>query len=438
MLFSNTFSNSLKNLALNIIKVLICFTIYFNSITLANAAVGGWDLRNPIAQGASTLYDATKNVMINGKNVVKKSSALITPNATQVAKLLGKGVAGLALSVAVEQLLGSVDWVLDPANNQIVYYPPASDATSPQYQFYWSTSSKKDDGSSAIGKTPVEACQNLLRGRTALKNETANATAITNSGNKYCFYGQNSQLGSLSKVANPAYDPTAENDDKKTLPLDVVAQKVISNAEGGDAAAQEATKAAAADIVAEAETDSTKARPITKQLEANAETATDETASGGAVPKDPTAPNAPPATDISLEFPVFCNWAPLVCEAAQVAISFPTLVTDWWESANSKANGWASSISEAWTAVKDWVKEEPKQQEKTEVEIEDIPKPVKGVTVSIGDNVCPTMPVNIHTPFNTIQTDISPIYLCQIATGMKAFFIALGLFTASLIVGRRN
>lgn len=40
-------------------------------------------------------------------------------------------------------------------------------------------------------------------------------------------------FGSLSKVTNPAYDPAAEpsEDDKKTIPLDTVAQQVITNAE---------------------------------------------------------------------------------------------------------------------------------------------------------------------------------------------------------------
>jgi hypothetical protein len=86
------------------------------SSTIANAAtIQGWSLSNPLARGASALYDATKNA----GDLVRNSTALITPNASQIAKQLGKGVAGVALSVAVEQLLGAVDWVLDPENNQI-------------------------------------------------------------------------------------------------------------------------------------------------------------------------------------------------------------------------------------------------------------------------------------------------------------------------------
>jgi len=85
------------------LTVFFAFTLYFNLITQANAAVGGWDLKNPVAQGASTVYDATKNVVINGKNYIKQSSAKITPTASQVAKVLARDAAGYALPVAVEQ-----------------------------------------------------------------------------------------------------------------------------------------------------------------------------------------------------------------------------------------------------------------------------------------------------------------------------------------------
>ena len=102
-----------------IIKIFICLSLIYTPMFANAANVGGWNLSNPVAQGASTAYDATKNVLINGKDFIKNSSVKIKPNATQVAKVLAGGAAGYALSVAVEQLLGAVDWVLDPANNQI-------------------------------------------------------------------------------------------------------------------------------------------------------------------------------------------------------------------------------------------------------------------------------------------------------------------------------
>ena len=73
------------------------------------ANIGGWTLGNPIAQGASAIVNGTKTAVINGANVIKNSTAKITPPASGVAKVLARGAAGYALSVAVEQLLGSVD-----------------------------------------------------------------------------------------------------------------------------------------------------------------------------------------------------------------------------------------------------------------------------------------------------------------------------------------
>ena len=99
------------------------------------AGLGGWTMSNPVPQGASVLYNGAKNVLINGKNVAKTSTALITPTATQVAKVLARGGAGYALSVAVQQLLGAVDWVLDPANNQIVYTDPNAPSSNSQYLY---------------------------------------------------------------------------------------------------------------------------------------------------------------------------------------------------------------------------------------------------------------------------------------------------------------
>lgn len=654
MLFSNHTSYRVKNVALIFIKVLISFTIYFNSFTIAHAAgLNGWSMSNPISQGASTLYSGMKNVMINGKNVVKTSTALITPTATGVAKLLAKGVGGVALSVAIEQLLGSVDWVLDPANNQIKYRLPTGDILY---------------GTSAIGyyKTAAEYCSarlTILRTSGGFPNATLDRIE-TNPTSGICWI-------KTSYLTDFRFDiRTDKKTEEKTIPLPTVASKIISNAENGDSSAKAVTTATAADVVNEAQNDDAKARPIVDQLEANAQVETDDDIK--VTPKDPSIPSnfdfklpafcgwAPSVCeaasnanrffssiyswiqkfyDTSIEikentknintktqdllsvsqqirdaikaenpeldltaitasldkiessstdrnakldelvrlteiltqnnadlssiqqltdtiaqntdaqkqtlsdilntiqnsdisknvlalttavdavanntsesntklgdvitlmnqvatsvntiadvlpnieeankdikvgidtltttvttatdelintaqdtkvntdtiatattqtaentaeiskkldelFPVFCGWAPVVCEAAQSAIQFPKTVKEWYE-ASSKA-------------ITDYFKEKEPEKENTEVEVQDEPPQTNKVNLSIGDNNCPSMPVSIHTPFETIQSDISPIYLCQIASGMKAFWIAFGIYTASLIVGRRN
>ena len=325
-------------------KILTWLLILFIAITpnfifmqsARAATVGGWNLSNPVVQGASTVYDATKNVLINGKDFIKNSSVKITPTASQVAKVLRGGAAGYALSVAVEQLLGAVDWVLDPANNQIVYYLEP-DTTDPQKNELYMWTFQNYNFSYSL--TPNALCSSVLTVvATLYPHGKYDRSEVVNQSPTYvsCFVSstQTSFNGteSVNRVSNPAYDPNALDErERKTLPLETVAQKLISNAAGGDTAAQSATSASAADIVSEAETDNTKARPIANQAEANAETkpadadaaASANTGAATATPQaDPVTGEQAPPTDIALEFPVFCNWAPIVCEAAQTAVNF--------------------------------------------------------------------------------------------------------------------
>lgn len=399
------------------LTVFFTFTLYFNLFTQANAApVGGWSMSNPVAQGASTLYNASKNVMINGKNVVKTSTALITPTATSVAKVLAKGVAGVALSVAVEQLLGAVDWVLDPANNQIKYYPPDTKPADPKdpsvkiFYFLW--------GDSARYASPSSLCSHK-RG------------VLYKSGENYSCDGK-----FVYTEVNRIYDPNVKPDkEQKTIPLTTVAQQVISNAESNTdkrAAAQAATTAAAADMVKDAESDNVKARPIVDQLDANAKTETDADANTatGSQTQNPTKPET---TDLKLEFPKFCGWAPIVCEAAQVAIAFPRLVTGWWETILEKTNSWATSISESWASVKEWAKSE--ESKDTELEIPDPIQPPIDTDISFG-GICPAdREAQINMGVGVIKMPISYEPICTLVSTAKPALIFAGFFIAALIIG---
>ena len=416
-----------------IISILICIQIALFPAFAFAANVGGWTLGGGVAQGASTVYEGTKKVVIDGVDYIKKGTAKITPPASGVAKVLARGAAGYALSVAVEQLLGSVDWVLDPANNQIKYYEPNQpNNTYPMLYnalyFYSSTPSGvcSQFPAKPYGKVYFETGDLSNYG----KYGRCNAPTYGN-------YWQ------IQYVQNPAYDPNAEKEEK-TLPLDVVAQKVISNANSGDAAAQVATTAAAADIVAEAEKDNTKARPIVNQLESSAQTkpadeAAAEKANEATGEAKPNTAN-PEATDLSIEFPVFCGWAPLVCEAAQVVISFPTTLTDWWNTTNQKADSWASSIADAWASAKEWVTGEPDlQEDQTELPIEEQsldrdPSSFDTDYIVLGSQ-CPSFEpytVEVGPISETLSMDLSP--LCDFAAQVRPAILGMSYLTAAGIV----
>ncbi|MCM8510918.1 hypothetical protein J0904_02295 [Acinetobacter bereziniae] len=213
----------------------ICLAL---SSGLASAVtLNGWNVGNPTPVGATGLVNATKNV----GGVAKVSNASIIPNASQVSKILRGGVAGVALTVAVNELLDGIDWVMDPANNQIKYKEPVSTFC------VWSDS--------YCGSTPYEACKAYGQ--------------IVSGGWKYnSVTGYCDTWNRDGETTNHGINISGELKDK-TLPLDTASQKVIDNAQAGNTDAQVATVAAAQDILNEAQNDAEKAKPIVQQLEDN-------------------------------------------------------------------------------------------------------------------------------------------------------------------------
>lgn len=433
-----------------IISILICIQIALFPAFAFAANVGGWTLGGGVAQGASTVYEGTKKVVIDGVDYIKKGTAKITPPASGVAKVLARGAAGYALSVAVEQLLGSVDWVLDPANNQIKYTIPRdpTDINDPTKPYLFSCRPNGQQVADRWATSPSASCsmlEDILKGddysmSVSCSTQTNCTIRYTNNRTGNTF----TDWANIVSVANPAYDPTAEDDRERSIPLDVVAQQVISNAESGDTNAQVATTAAAADIVAEAEQDQAKARPIAQQLESSAQTKpADESAAEKANEATGEAkPNTanPEATDLSIEFPVFCGWAPLVCEAAQTVISFPTTLTDWWNTTNQKADSWASSIAEAWASVKEWATGEPDlQEDQTELPIEEKtldrdPSSFDTDYIVLGSQ-CPSFEpytVEVGPISKTLSMDLSP--LCDFAAQVRPAILGMSYLTAAGIV----
>ena len=413
-----------------IIKIFLSFAIAISPIFLINSAnaatVGGWSISELIADGASTIAKGTKQVIIDGKEYIKKGTAKITPTASQVSKVLARGVAGYALSVAVEQLLGAVDWVLDPTNNQIKYKIPKEatcTASSCNYQI---------DGI-GIFASPSAACSAFFA--------SANATGsyfIDNAMPNSPGYCSGKTKDGSTTVAIRVYQNVAnpQEQEQKTLPLDVVAAQVISNAEAGDPNAQVATTAAAQDIINDAQQDETKARPIVQQLEAsasteNADSAAQDAANEATGQSQPNTAN-PQATDIKLSFPVFCGWAPLVCQAAQVVISFPQTLTGWYMETKTKAEQWASSIADAY---RNFMKDDELPNDDTKVDISDIPTPELQENAINWGSSCPadvSIPISMQGVSSTLVFSWSP--WCQLLSIIKPAIIASAYIGAAFIV----
>ena len=165
-----------------------------------------------------------------------------------------------AFTTAVEQLLGSVDWVLDPANNQIKYYEEDPN-NLPQC---WVL----DDGSGCYATAQAAAnasCAKFNLGEATIYQTGTDYAYATCSGGGYATV----LLGD-----NPNYDPDAEPDEKY-LPLDTVAQKVISNAESSEDEVLKMLSEDYIDLVTNSVFDTNpskqfvKLEDLTPQLEAN-------------------------------------------------------------------------------------------------------------------------------------------------------------------------
>lgn len=410
------------------------------------AGFGAWTITNTVAQGASTILTGSKEVILNGAKKIATGTAKITPNASQVSKVLARGAAGYALSIAVEQLIGSVDWVLDPANNQIVYKTSSTDPLSPSNQFYYIL--PYNGYNTKNFTTADQACRYAFASGFG---DPVKATYpyYSHTSNGQCFLTSeeglhgNFMFSEVARVANPNYD--IEQDKEKKLSLDTVAAQVISNAETETdeqkkAGAQVATTAAAADIINEAEKDDVKARPIVQQLENTQSIPTDQTATGQSTPTDTTGDPATqvPPSDLTLDFPVFCNWAPTVCLAAQTVISFPQTLINWWDSATtsiSESWTWAKSRYEsAVTSISEFFSEETNTD--TELEFNDPTDDITDTTISFSDQ-CPAPITLADFNYHGIQQKWEMDFTgwCDVLTTyFKPIVIAMAGFSAVLIV----
>ena len=165
-----------------------------------------------------------------------------------------------AFTTAVEQLLGSVDWVLDLANNQIKYYEEDPNNLPQCWMLSDST------GCYATASAAANAsCAKSNLGEATIYQTGTNYAYATCSGGGYA---------TVLLIDNPNYDPNAEADEKY-LPLDTVASQVISNAESSTDEVLKMLSEDYIDLVANSIFDSNPSKQFIKledlipQLEAN-------------------------------------------------------------------------------------------------------------------------------------------------------------------------
>jgi len=396
------YKDVLKKQISHAFRIYLSIAIILSPLYLMNTAnagsIGGWTYSNPISKGASAVISATKNVVINGKDFIKTGTATITPTAAQVAKTFGKTAGALALTVAIEQMLGAVDWVMDPENNSIKYNPVAN--------FYYVEAYGKQYGATTL----QEACDKVAKKRWSPLSVVG--TFIDNScqisGDKY------------ETLPYPFVSET-QIEEQKTLPLLTLASTVIDNAKTGEPKSQAAIMQAATDILAESETDSTKARPITNQLEQSAETkpadAVDALKQNTGTAKT-TNPDGTVA-ESEFEMPVACTWMPLVCQAASVVITKP--------------QEWAEDIKAAYNDAVDYFKEEPTNKDPEQIEIEQPEFEAEQVNLQ-GSTDCPQDSVSFSLMGKSYTLEMPYQPVCNALDFFRPAVLAVGAITSAYII----
>ncbi|WP_227560907.1 hypothetical protein [Acinetobacter bereziniae] len=449
MLFSNYSTDSNKTITVVLFKIFLIFTIYFNSIVQAHAGAEKWVVEKVVYESVAKVVDVTakRATAVASNDPFYKARVPVTAGAT------GSTVASMArlgiLGAVIYGIIQGVGWVIE---NGVIKKPINNTIENWEYIYYCN---------GTPGESANSACNAYLNQAKQLgwfpsSMNVSSCTRVDISTNRgSCLFSDGNTSFSITYdyVKNPNYVPSttlvpvSETDIGNEVNNSPQAPQVLpdiynpNNPAGGQA--PQSTSDALDNANPQTETDptgSTKPKP-------NVDTDGD----GKPDVYDPDKPSV--GEDFTL--PEFCSWAITVCEwykkykedskqaeaqreSEKVAWQREEIARQQEESQREKERSFWQKIEDFGGSIRDYFKDDEKRDEDNEVDVDDQPEQVDKVTVSIGDNTCPSMPVSLHIPFATIETNLSPTYLCEIAQGMKAFWVAFGLYTASLIVGRRN
>lgn len=379
-----------------------------NASTLAGGS--GWRVASTVSNGIGVTVNGVKDVMVSGAKKTMTGVANVTPTAGQVGKFIGKNVGAAAVVGALDLLLDGVDWVIDEGGKVTKKASEENIACTTQQSCYRVSNSQ--------GGSPESACR--------LSLSRSNLTYHSNDG-ATCFYsakGNKSQFAPIYKITNPNYNPSAPLpanvpvNDREGKPLTLVSlgQMVIDQAEtevktGNPAVpiATPVTQAAATAVVGEAATDETQARPITAELDKSAAIPTDQTAVGEIAPPT-TNPDTgqPNPTPLSLEFPVFCSWAPSMC-----------VLSD--------------KVQQAITDATDWATSEPQEKDPENLEIEDLELDASDVNLT-ATGTCPQDSVSFSVMGQSVTLDMPYQPVCDALNFFKPAVLLVGAVASVYIV----
>ena len=412
----------LKKVLIIYLVVIACvFTPTYNAYA---ASAGGWSFSS---------FDVATSVVKAMKNGASASAAIAkSPITSKIAKgILGGAIAGAAIPLAISQISGialtAVDWVLDPANNQIKYAPKGT-AILPY--------SVVGSYYTGVGASPADACKDYVDYMVKLNHDagyTWDSHAYVKATNTQCFMTYYADANSPSElIRGIAHDP---NNDYKTIPIPTVADKIYDNAKTDTASAsivndavKDYVNSGAADVAldaAKAEADATHNCGTGTQWNGSACVA--DTPS---TPSTPTTPDTPfDPTDI----------IDAIGKVFDAVMSLPDVINNALDDLLNDIKDFFQPAIDKVTDIIDWVKSEPDPQSDNKPDI-DTTQPTKSANDFDTDYLrfggqCPSFsPTTISVGIVAVPISFNAQPLCDFAILCRPIILALAYFAAMAIV----
>lgn len=401
-------------------------------MTTYNAyALGGGDwLTKQYGKWTKDLRDPKTGVLKSGVEVTAKSSKglvskiIKNPSTLRTAKFLAGGIGYALIDTAIKEMLNATDFVLDPANNTIRY---TQKETVTDYLC-------KAHGGDYVD--PQSACNSFSNPKNSKHITLIESRAYFKNDTYYCYIKKKYfRTINTHDAAMTCKHIESDAQQDKEMTLDELAELIKQQAEAGNKTAQ--------DLLTEVVKEMGEAGELDAELDAAAQSDSNpcqtgykpSVTTGKCVPETTTETDPKPEAEPQpLKLPAFCEWTGL-CETWKKTETNTEKTADNTEEIKEDTKTIREKISELF----DWLEEDVKADEDTQVDIDD-KQPIKNPSEFDKDYLnyggqCPTNPsktLSIGVQSVDLTLNLKP--MCDFALSVRPAVIALAYLSAMAIV----
>lgn len=473
---------------LKIFNSIFLLLIFLSSTSSYSADEGDWWLQRQIQLqqnredyarrvygSARHTYDTVDPLTSKTKTITKTvivedvpSKAKLGKGLLERAKAFKGGAAGVLGGAAVSALIEGVGWVMEEGT-YVKYKENEEELNIPMVWQAWSGGSVNQPVLFSYGETKASACDNWFsylktKGITQTQGQTTDTS---------CLKSDGSASATLSYVVNPNYDPDIPTEkekivitdhdvggivsgdysdpvdpnhnitDKQYRPVVADAYKHDPSGIGNDLPTEMDEKIKTAPPTSDGNPapigDPRYAQPPEEDQRTNDRSWGDDTANqatGDTTPNtDPTTGEPIGGQSISLQFPIFCEWAHSMCK----------WYDDWkasdkvYKDHMTKTEEHQTQEKGFWQSVKDWFDWTKDESELPDRDDSDLNTTVDFEEKNISLNVSPLCPsptfetITLHGVTSQVKTS-DYTYICQLDWLIKPFTIGFATIMACFIL----